>query len=226
MKLTWRTEWPIWALILGMFLLAAVSWSTAPDRIPTHWGWNGQVDRYSGKFEGLLLMPILATVVYLLLTFLPRVDPGRANYEQFAGAYLMIRASAVTIMAAIYGVIHLVIRGHAVRIDTIVPLLVGGLLTIVGSVLGKIRPNWFVGVRTPWTLSSKLSWTKTHRAAGWVFVVLGLSMMASGVSRSRAAFIATIAFGAIGVVGTMIYSYLVWRRDPERIPPAGTLPAE
>jgi len=226
MKLSWRTEWPIWALILGMFLLAATSWSAAPDRIPTHWGWNGQVDRYGGKFEGLVLLPIIATVVYLLLTFLPRVDPGRANYEQFVGAYLMIRASVVTMMAAIYGVIHLAMRGHAVRIETVVPFLVGGLLTIVGSVLGKIRPNWFVGVRTPWTLSSKLSWTKTHRAAGWVFVVLGLSLMASGVSRSRAAFIATIGVGAIGVIGTTIYSYLVWRRDPDRIPPAGTLPAE
>jgi uncharacterized membrane protein len=97
---------------------------------------------------------------------------------------------------------------------------------LVGSVLGKVRPNWFVGVKTPWTLSSKLSWAKTHRLAGWVFIAMGLGLMASGIFRAKAAFVVTIAIGAAGMIWTMIYSYLVWRSDPGRVPPAGTLPAE
>lgn len=92
--------------------------------------------------------------------------------------------------------------------------------------MGKIRPNWFVGIRTPWTLSSKLSWTRTHRLAGWVFMVIGLCLVVSGILRVAAAFLVTIAIGAVGMIWTIIYSYLTWRRDPDRIPPAGTLPAE
>ena len=225
MKFSWRTDWPMWAMIAGMFLLAALSWSTAPERIPMHWGWSGEVDRYGGKAEGLLAIPLLALFIYVMMTLLPRVDPGRPNYDQFAGSYLVIRIGVITVMALIYGVIHLWIRGHRVSVDTIVPLLVGALLVVVGSVLGKVRPNWFVGVRTPWTLSSKLSWTKTHRLAGWVFVVLGVCLLAAGASRSRVAFVVALAVGAAGIIWTFVYSYLVWKGDPNRIPPAGTLPA-
>jgi uncharacterized membrane protein len=225
MKFSWRTDWPMWAMIAGMFLLAALTWNTAPDRIPVHWGWSGDVDRYGGKVEGLVMLPLLTLFIYVMMTFMPRIDPGRRNYEQFAGAYLLIRIAVIAVMAVIYGAIHLWIRGHRVAIETIVPLVIGALFVLIGSVLGKVRPNWFFGVRTPWTLSSKLSWSKTHRLAGWVFVALGLCLMASGVSRSRIALVVTLAIGGAGVLWTIVYSYLVWRGDPNRIPPAGTLPA-
>lgn len=87
MRTNWRTEWPHWAMLAAMFLLAAVTWRSAPDRLPVHWGLGGEVDRYGGRFEGLLGLPTLALGLYLLLRWLPRIDPGRANYAQFAGAY-------------------------------------------------------------------------------------------------------------------------------------------
>jgi len=226
MRFSWKTELPQVLVLAGMFLLASVSWSTAPERIPLHWNVAGQVDRYGGKVEGLLLIPFLAVGVYLLFLVLPRIDPGRANYPRFAGAYQVIRVTLVVFLALIYGIIHLWIRGHAVPVAAWVPLLAGGLLIIVGNLMGKVRPNWFVGIRTPWTLSSKLAWTRTHRLGGWLLIALGLMLMALAVVRWAWA-VWLVGGAAAGFTAwAAVYSYLVWRADPDKVPPAGTLPAE
>lgn len=226
MKLNWRTELPQWALIAGMFLLAAVTWPWAPDRLPAHWNAAGQIDRYGGKVEGLLALPLTALGIYLLLLLVPRVDPGRANYERFAGAYATIRLAVVILLALVYGAIHLWLRGHALDMSTAIPLLVGGLFLIIGNVMGKIRPNWFVGIRTPWTLSSKVAWVKTHRLGGWLFVALGLALVAAGVLRTAWFIYVLLAGAVLSVLWMYVYSYRVWRQDPDKVPPAGTLPGE
>lgn len=226
MRFSFRTEWPHLVLIAGMLGLAAASWSTAPDRIPVHWNVAGDVDRWGGRFEGLLSVPLLALGLYALLLFLPRIDPGRANYPAFASAFGTLRLALTAVLAAVYGVIQLWLRGVEIRTETWVPLILGVLFVVIGNVLGKVRPNWFVGIRTPWTLSSKLAWQKTHRAGRWVFIVIGLTFMALAVWHRPWSVSALLVVLFSGVIGLGTYSYVVWRRDPERVPPAGTLPAE
>src|SRR5689334_22339247 len=111
MKYSWRTEWPLWILLAGMFLAAAATWPTAPDRIPIHWDMHGEVNGYGGKFEGLLLAPLLALSLYVFFLVLPRMDPLRANYNEFAGAYTLFRSSIVGFLAFAYGIIILWIQG-------------------------------------------------------------------------------------------------------------------
>lgn len=226
MKFTWRTEWPLWALLAAMLALAAVTWPHAPDRIPTHWGVNGEVNGYGGKFEGLLLIPIVSLAIYILFLFLPKIDPARANYAHFAGAYNVFRFTILLFLALLYGVIHLWIRGHRVPVETIAPMFAGGMFVVIGRVMGRLRPNWFIGIRTPWTLSSKRAWAKTHRVAGWVFTIVGLLLIVDGAVHSTALLIATIALMGVGLLGTVAYSYFIWRDDPDRAPPAGTLSAD
>jgi len=225
MKITWRTDWPHWVLLAAMFALAAATWGSVPARIPVHWNLVGQVDRYGGRFEGVLAMPLVAAAVYLLMLWLPRLDPGRANYETFAGAYATLRLAVLAVLAGIYGVVQLWAHGRAVSVATWAPLLVGALLVVVGSLLGKLRPNWFVGIRTPWTLSSKVSWTRTHRLGGWLFIGLGVLTMAMAMLGARWAFGTMLAALVAVAIGLVVYSYRVWRKDPEKMPPAGTLPA-
>ena len=106
-----------------------------------------------------------------------------------------------------------------------VPIVVSGLLVVVSSVMGKVRPNWFVGIRTPWTLSSKLSWVKTHRIGGWAMVLIGLALMLTGALWPGPLPSALIgALAAVVGVWVIVYSYLVWRRDPEKLPAIGTRP--
>ncbi len=226
MRFSWRTEWPHWVLVAGLFTMGAVSWPTAPDRIPMHWNLAGEVDRWGGRFEGLFAIPLLSLAIYALFLFLPRLDPGRANYEVFAGAWLTLRLAVMVVVAALQGLILLAMRGVPVRIETWVPLIVGALFIVIGNLMGKVRPNWFVGVRNPWTLSSKAAWTRTHRIGGWTFVLIGVLFMALATVHALWAVWVTFGLMAVMVVGLNVYSYLVWRSDPEKTPPAGTLPAD
>jgi uncharacterized membrane protein len=217
-----KIELPQWLLLAAMWAVALASWSTAPERIPVHWNMHGEVDRYGGRFEGLLLVPLVALGIYLLLLFLPRLDPGRANYAQFAGAYAIIRIAVLAMMTAVHAVIILAMRGAAIDVGTVVIIAAGALFVV----LGNVRPNWFVGIRTPWTLSSKTAWTKTHRVGGWIFIGLGLLVMAVGAVRTDWAIIALIASALGSTLFLFVYSYVAWRSATDKTPPAGTLPAD
>lgn len=224
MRLNWPSEVLQLLLIASMFVVAAVSWPNLPERVPVHWDLHGNVDGYGGKFTGLLLLPLVTLGVYGLLIVLPRFDPGYVNYQSFAGTYNLIRVTLVAFFAAVYALTVLAALGQPVDVGTFVTLGTGVLLVVLGNVMGKIRPNWFVGVRTPWTLSSKLSWTKTHRLAGWVFIALGPLIALVGIVRAPWFLYATLAAGGAAIVWLFVYSYLVFRVDPDRVPPAGTSP--
>jgi uncharacterized membrane protein len=224
MKPTWRGELVQLLPIAAMLVVAALCWSHVPDQIPVHWNWEGKVDRYGGKFTGLVVLPLVTLGLYSLLLVLPLLDPGRANYRTFAGAFNAIRFTLTLFLSSIYTVSVLVALGYHVNMNTVVGLGLGVLFIVLGNVMGKIRPNWFVGVRTPWTLSSKLSWTKTHRLAGWLFIVMGLLAVAWAVLQTF--WMLCLMIGVDVSCGLVIaaYSYLVYRKDPARITPADTKP--
>lgn len=226
MRTNWRTEWPHWALLAGLFLAAAVAWPRAPERLPVHWNLAGEVDRYGGRVEGLLGLPLVALGLYALLRFLPQLDPGRANYALFSGAYGVIRFATLAVLAAVYGLVLASVAGWSVDVGVLVPILIGVLFIVLGGLMGKLRPTWFVGIRTPWTLSSKLAWTRTHRVGGWLFIAEGLLLIAAGLARSPLFVGLVMAAILAGVLALNIYSYLVWRGDADKTPPAGSLPAE
>jgi uncharacterized membrane protein len=92
--------------------------------------------------------------------------------------------------------------------------------------MGKLRPNWFIGIRTPWTLSSKRAWVQAHRVAGYLYVAAGAAMVGATLLNPRAAFLVTLAGAFTPALVAIPYSWWIWRNDPERMPPAGTLPAE
>jgi uncharacterized membrane protein len=226
MKTNWRIELPLLLLIAAMFAGALVIWPVAPDRIPVHWNFDGRVDGWGGKIEGLLGIPLLALAIYLLMRYLPRIDPGRANYARFGGAYTALRAGIVVLMAVLYGVILSTALERPVDVSRVVPIAVGALFVLVGTVLGKIRPNWFVGIRTPWTMSSKISWVRTHRVGGWLFMALGVLLAATGAFKLGSFGLVVIGAVIAAVVILFVYSYVVWKADPEKQPPAGTQPAD
>lgn len=226
MRTSARSELPQWMLIAAMWLLSAVAWTAVPDRVPVHWGVSGEVDRYGGRAEGLLLLPLIAVGVYLLLRLVPRLDPARANYAHFAGAYGVIRLAVIGLFAAIHGFVLLSARGVATDAAVVGPVAVGGLFVAIGNVMGKLRPNHFVGIRTPWTLASKRSWTKTHRRGGWLFVLAGLASIGAGLGGAAWALAVPIVLVPACVVYLSAYSYLLWKADPDPVPVGQTFPVE
>lgn len=117
MKLSWRIELAQLVVVAAMFVVAAVLWSHAPERIPVHWNLQGEVDRYGGKFEGLLLVPLITLGLYLLLLVVPRFDPGYANYRRFATAYTVIRCALIAVITVIYAILLMSTFGYTVNIS-------------------------------------------------------------------------------------------------------------
>jgi uncharacterized membrane protein len=217
MKISWRNEIAAWVILFGMFLLAALSWSWAPDAIPIHWNIRGEVDSFGGKLEGLLLLPFGALVVYIVFLIIPKIDPSRTDFNVFGKAYGVIRLLVLIFLALVYGMIHLWIRGLQISVSTFLPLIIGGLFIGLGNYMGKMRSNWFVGIRTPWTLSSKSTWAKTHRLGGWLFIGSGFFTILTGILLNRWAFAVLLVTGLGGTVWAFVYSYLVWRKAPDRV---------
>lgn len=213
------------SIIVGMFITAAIRWSSVPDRIPIHWNASGDVDGYGGRFVGLLLVPILALGVYALLALIPRLDPAKANYQSFKGPYLVIRTAVIAYLGFVYMVMNFAIGNEdGVPVDSLLFGSIAVLLLLLGAVMGKMRPNYFVGIRTPWTLTSKRSWIKTHRLGGWVFIVAGIAGGIGAIFGGVAAISALLGVLIPGVLFLAFYSYRVWRDDPDRVSAQDTHP--
>jgi uncharacterized membrane protein len=225
MKLSLRSEIPQFTLIAAMFALAAWAWPRLPAQIPTHWNLQGEVDGHGNKFVGLLVLPLTVLGIYFLMMLLPLLDPGRANYRNFAKTYNVLRLGFVAFMAMLYAATVAASFGRHIDITSVAFLGTAALFFVIGNVMGKIRPNWFVGVRTPWTLSSKLSWDKTHRLAGWLFLLMGAAFAGVAFVHNTWTFAAMTIFDAICLLWIVVYSYLVYRSDPHPTAPAGTSPS-
>jgi len=225
MKLSWRVELPQLAVIAAMFAVAAWAWTQVGDRLPVHWNIHGEVDGWGNKFTGLLLMPIAVLGIYLLTLLVPLVDPGHRNYQNFGKAFAAIRIANILFMAVIYANAVLAAFGHQVNMSTVVVPATGVLFIVIGNFMSKIRPNWFCGVRTPWTLSSQLSWDKTHRLAGWLFMFMGALFFVLLFALNTWTLVAVISIDVLCAIWIIVYSYLVYRDDPHRLPPAGTSPS-
>lgn len=196
-----------------MLVASALAYDQLPDRMPSHWNARGEVDGYSSRAFGAFGVPAIAIVMWALLRFIPRIDPRRANYEKFRGMYDVLIASVVGFLA----VIHLGILGYALGMPVAVDKLafggVGLLFILLGNYLPQARPNWFVGIRTPWTLSSDRVWERTHRVGGYVFAIAGIVMLAVLLFAPNYLVhtVITLAVGmAVFVFG---YSYVLWRRE-------------
>ncbi len=216
MRVSWRSEGLSLALIAAMLVLAGLTWGIAPERMPVHWDIKGTPDRFGGKAEGLLAIPATAAGIYVLMLVLPRIDPRRGHYALFAGVYTLIRTLLVAFLFALYLVVVLWARGIPVRVERITPLLVGALLIVLGNYMGKLRSTWFVGIRTPWTLSSEESWNKTHRLGGKVFILAGAASILAGLLRSEHAVWAMIVLLVGGMLLLTVFSYIWWKHDPNR----------
>lgn len=207
------------AIILGMLALSLWSWVNIPERpIPVHFDIEGRPDAYGSKFEGLMALPLVAVACNLLFVFLPRIEPRAQNLLRSSKAYSAIWIATITFLAVIYGGAIAVVLGQSAKLPgTIVQIAVGLLLMVMGNYMGKIRSNFFFGIRTPWTLSSEKSWHKSHRLGGWLLFGLGVGCTAVAIAGNSVLFLWLTLGGIGGITLTLVlYSYLIWKDDPEK----------
>ncbi|MBI4928406.1 MAG: SdpI family protein, partial [Anaerolineae bacterium] len=166
-------------LIVVLFSLAALGvslWADPQlgDRIPSHWNAAGQVDGYSDSFGGLYLLPIVIFGLGLLLVFIPSIDPLRANVDKFRGAYHWVIVGMSVYFLYLHVLIVLAALGAGFNMVTMMLPAMGVLFFGLGFMVERSKPNWFIGIRTPWTLMSPTVWEKTHRLGGWIFKIGGV----------------------------------------------------
>lgn len=217
MKLPYSVHRPTEAIAIALLAAnaAAAFWFYAhfPARVPIHWNIAGQADGWSDPAFAAFFFPALIIGIYLLLLFLPLADPKRDRYREFARPYQALRVGIIGMMSALYFTASLAGTGYPVSIGRVVPFGIGILFMVIGNFLPKMRQNWFVGIRTPWTLSSEDIWDRTHRVGGKAFVGGGLLMILTSFLPPMFAFIATIGATVLITVGTVVFSWILWRKQ-------------
>jgi uncharacterized membrane protein len=207
------------AIVVAMLAVTAWAWPQIPDgaSIPVHWNADGAADGYGPKWLGLLGIPVVALGIVALLAVLPRIEPRRRNLERSSTAYLATGIAVVGFLGALHLFAVLAAIGNDVDITAVALIGTGVLFLVIGNFMGKTRSSWFFGIRTPWTLSSELSWTRTHRMGRWVFLVAGAAIIVTTVWLGGIAAVwVMLATLGVGITATFAYSYLVWRDDPAR----------
>jgi len=194
-----------------------------PAQVATHFNLHGEPNGWSPRLVATVLAPALGIVIALVFTVLPHIDPRRANYDKFGPTYWTIANAVLVLVAALHVVTLGKALGWDININRVVSLGLGGLLALLGNLMTRIRPNWFVGIRTPWTLSSDTVWRKTHRFGGVAFVVAGLCVAATALTAVPWALFAAIGVAAAAGLASVVYSYVAWRGEQGApgAPPAG-----
>jgi uncharacterized membrane protein len=208
-------------LIPGLLALAAAigfsvwAYPHLPAQVATHFTLEGEPNGWSSRLVASILAPGIGLVLAAVSTVLPRIDPRRANYALFGPTYWTIINAALVLVAGLHFFLLGKALGWGVDMSRVGALGIGGILVLLGNLMTRIRPNWFMGIRTPWTLSSDTVWRKTHRFGGVAFVIAGLCVVAT-------AFIGSgwVSYGAMGCVAaaalsSVVYSYVIWKKEQD-----------
>jgi len=210
-------KWYPAVLVLVAAGMSAAVYPRLPDTMAVHWDLDGNPNGWMPRAIGAAFGPVMLVLMWLLLRFVPRIDPRAENYARFRDAYEVIVASVLVLLLVVHGIILAVALGYHVSVARIVPALVGALFVVIGNMMPLVRPNWWFGIRTPWTLSNDRVWTRTHRLAGYTMTAGGVVMILSALALPpQLGLPVLIAVAVASTVGPALYSYLTWKRETGR----------
>jgi uncharacterized membrane protein len=210
MKAFIKNEWPLWISMLIPALYLFLFWNRLPENLPIHWGINGKADNFAPKYIPLLIQISL----YLLLLVIPYIDPRKNNYELFSDSYKKLRL----ILLIFFGlIIVLTIQfglGNSNLVEKLNPILIFALFILIGNYMSTIRSNFFIGIKTPWTLASDTVWRKTHEMGGKLWFWGGITGCIAGIFiQGKFVSILMISIISVLVVVPIAYSYILFRKD-------------
>jgi uncharacterized membrane protein len=187
-----------------------------PDSMASHWDASGEVNGYMSKFWGLFLMPMVAFGVLILFAVLPALDPLKKNFEAYRDAYNELVLVLLLFLLYIHAMSLIWNLGVKYDMSQMVVGAIGLLLIFMARLLRKTKRNWFVGIRTPWTLSSDTVWDKTHALGYQLFRIAGIISLLGVFAPQYMMLVMFVSiFGA--VIVTVVYSYVVYRKEKEAV---------
>ncbi|GAB1800805.1 SdpI family protein [Priestia megaterium] len=202
---------------LSITLLTLVAWLIAlphlPATMPIHWGANGEADGFTTKINAMILTVGIMVLIYFIIAFVPRIDPRKENYKYFSKTYNIVLNAVLLLFFFVNMSTILQGLGYNVPMAYIAPIMAGLVFIIIGNYLQRVRSNYFMGIRTPWTLSNETVWKKTHRLSGKLFFIGGLLILISAFLPDG--YKSVIMWGSIVlcVAVPYLYSYLAYKKE-------------
>lgn len=212
-KPSFKTEWFSFSLMLISFILAVYFYQNFPAKVPSHWNINGEVDAYSGPLMGAFMVPVLMIIIYISFLLMPYLDPKKDQYIDFAPVYHKFKELILSFLFVLYFMAGLSGLGYKVNIGMYVPLMIGLMFIIMGFLFKKIKMNWFLGFRTPWTMSSEKVWSKTNKLGGQIMMISGVLMASTGFIPNTFKIIMFIIAISLLVFVLPVYSYFLYRQE-------------
>ena len=206
-------------VIVLLLILAATTaglslWNRLPDQVASHWNINDQVDGYMSRFWGVFLMPLITLGMFLLFLVIPNIDPHRANIAQFRDAFNLFIVLIVGFMLYVHTLTLLWNLGYTnFGVGKAMMPALGVLFIFIGYMLRKARRNFFIGIRTPWTLSSDRVWDETHRIGAILFTISGIIALLGSFLGGPTSFVMLIVPVLGSTLFLVIYSYVLYRRE-------------
>lgn len=199
-------------IIFSSFIIGFYFYPQMPEKMASHWDMQGQVDGYMSKFWGLFLMPLISIGLFLLFVLIPKIDPLKANIEKFRKYFDIFVVLIILFLFYIYLLTISWNLGFRFSMNQLLPPAMGILFYYLGILVEKAKRNWFIGIKTPWTLSSDRVWDKTHKIGGKLFKVAGAIAFLGIFFQDYA--ISFVIFPVILVAGyTIVYSYFEYQKE-------------
>jgi len=211
MKINLQKELPLIAIVLAPFLYLAFIWKNLPDSVSIHWDIEGDIDRYGDKSELILIPILLPLLIYVIFTIVPLIDP-KGKIQQMGNKYFILKTAMTVFMSILASIIIYAVKNESLYNPNYIILLIGVLLMILGNYFKTLRANYFIGIRTPWTLENQTVWKETHKLAGKIWFIGGLVIIVSSLLLDKEANF-RLFIGIIIVISLIpvIYSFFKFR---------------
>ena len=197
------------ALVAGFLL-----WNRLPHQMASHWGVNDQVNGYISRFWGVFLLPLITLGMFLLFLVVPVIDPLKANIAQFRSAFNLFIVLMVVFMLYLYSLTLAWNLGYtSLKMSGAILPAIGLLFIFLGFMMRQAKRNFFIGIRTPWTLSSDTVWNETHRLGAVLFMISGVLAFIGGFFGGTVAFWLMFAPLIGSTIFLLVYSYLLYQRE-------------
>ena len=201
-------------LIIGAIAAGLLIWNQLPEQMASHWNENDQVDGYMSRFWGVFLMPLMTLGLFLLFLVIPVIDPLKANIAQFRGIFNLFIVFIIGFMLYIHALTLLWSLGYtSFEMSKAMLPAMGLLFILVGYLMRQSKRNWFIGIRTPWTLSSDSVWDKTHQLGAILFVASGVLAFLGGFFGGMLAFWLFFVPLMASAIFLVVYSYVLYQRE-------------
>ena len=207
-----KKDYLLFIIILIPFAYLAYIWNDLPEIVPTHWDVNGEIDGYSSK-KTLILIPILLPLlIYAILSLVPKIDP-KNKIKAMGKKYDNIKFILTLFMSLLALFILYSSKSQTVTNPNIILLLIGVLYTILGNFMKTFKANYFIGIRTPWTLENETVWKSTHKLGGKLWFAGGLLIIVcSLILDTKLNFYAFITITIIITLIPIVHSYLEFKK--------------